>query len=170
MAPILFYILQKKKGNDKKSCIFLQSLQFTSIEIYSSRITSILSFMKIGRLVQKFKWKNKRRSDLKSLRFNWERNYGEKLKLCLLWIKHHTIKTYAGSRGKTPCILNFSNPWTWVAGCAPWSLYPQGQKPHYKLGRTLSGFEVQSGQFGGKEHFSTIRESKSCLPAPQLAV
>jgi hypothetical protein len=59
--------------------------------------------------------------------------------LCLN--KHHAIKTYWGSGGVVPCILDLGSRWP---------LYAQRKSPWYPLGRRLAGPQSRSGR-GGEE-------------------
>jgi hypothetical protein len=73
-----------------------------------------------------------------------------KVKLSLCLTKHHAMKTYWGSRGIAPGILDLGTRWRWVVSFAPWPLYPQGKSPSYTLDRRLGGLQSRSGR-GGEE-------------------
>jgi len=45
------------------------------------------------------------------------------------------MKTYCGSGHTTPCSLNFTTSWRWVASFMQQKLYPQGTSPWYPLDR-----------------------------------
>jgi hypothetical protein len=71
-----------------------------------------------------------------------------KLSLCLT--KHHAMKTYCGSGGIGPRILDLGTRWRWVVSFTPRSLYPQGKNRLYPLDRRLGGTQSRSGR-GGEE-------------------
>jgi hypothetical protein len=73
-----------------------------------------------------------------------------KVKLSLCSTKHLAMKTYRGSGGIAPRILDLSTRWRWVVSFTPLPLYPQGKSPWYPLDRRLSGPESRSGR-GGEE-------------------
>jgi hypothetical protein len=57
-------------------------------------------------------------------------HYQVKVKLSLCLTKHHAMKTYSGSEGIAPRILDLSTGWRWVVSFKPRSLCPQG-KSHW---------------------------------------
>jgi hypothetical protein len=59
------------------------------------------------------------------------------LSLCLT--KHYAMKTYWGSGGIVPRILNFGTKWTGGVSFTPRPLYPQVESPWYPLNRRLGG-------------------------------
>jgi hypothetical protein len=59
------------------------------------------------------------------------------LSLCLT--KHHPMKTYWGSGGIAPRILDLGTRWRWVVSFTPRPLYSQWKSPRYPLGRRLGG-------------------------------
>jgi len=52
---------------------------------------------------------------------------GCKAKMSLCLTKHHAMKTYWGSRGKAPCILNLSTRWKSEVNLMLWPLYPRSK-------------------------------------------
>jgi hypothetical protein len=52
-----------------------------------------------------------------------------KVKLSLCSTKHYAMKTYCGSGGIAPRILNLDTRWRWVVNFTPRALYPQGKDP-----------------------------------------
>jgi hypothetical protein len=76
------------------------------------------------------------------------------LSLCLT--EHHAIKTYRGSGGIAPRILDLSTRWRWVTS---FTLYPQGKSPRYRLDRRLGGSQSRSGRGG---------EEKTSQPLPEI--
>jgi hypothetical protein len=60
------------------------------------------------------------------------------------------MKAYWGSGGIAPRILDLGTRWSWVVSFTPRSLYPQGKRPWYPLGRSLDGHQSRFG-CGGKE-------------------
>jgi hypothetical protein len=73
-----------------------------------------------------------------------------KVKLSLCLTKHHPMKTYWGSRGIAPRILDIGTRWRWVVSFTPWPLYPQGKSLLYPLDRRLGEPQSRSGR-GGEE-------------------
>jgi hypothetical protein len=61
------------------------------------------------------------------------------------------MRTYWGSGGIAPRILDLGIRWRWVVSFTPRPLYPQGKSPQYPLGRTLGGPQSRSGYAKGKE-------------------
>jgi hypothetical protein len=45
--------------------------------------------------------------------------------------KYHAVKTFWGSGGTAPRILNLDNKWSKMISFTLWSLYPRGKKPRY---------------------------------------
>jgi hypothetical protein len=70
---------------------------------------------------------------------------GKKVKLSLCLTKHHAMKTYWGSGGISPRILEFGTRWKWVVSFTPWSLYPQGKSPCFPLDSSVGGPQSCSG-------------------------
>jgi len=75
-------------------------------------------------------------------------NYKVKVKLSLCLPKHHAMKTYWGSWGIAPHILDLGIRWRWVVSFTPRSFYSQGKSPWYPLDRRLGGPESCSGCSG----------------------
>jgi hypothetical protein len=73
------------------------------------------------------------------------------LSLCLT--NHHAMKTYWGSGGIYPHILDLGARCRWVVSFTPRPLYPQGKSPWYPLDRRLGGAQSRSGQ-GGEQIFT----------------
>jgi hypothetical protein len=82
-----------------------------------------------------------------------------KVKLSLCLTKHHVMKTYCGSRGIAPLILDLGSRWRWVVSFMHWPPYPQGKNPWYALDRRLSGPQSRSGRGG---------EEKNSKPPPEM--
>jgi hypothetical protein len=77
--------------------------------------------------------------------------------LCLT--KHHAMKTYWGSRGIAPRILDLGSRWRRVVSFTPRPLYSQGKSPRYPLDRRLGGPQSRSGRGG---------EEKNSNPPPEI--
>jgi hypothetical protein len=77
--------------------------------------------------------------------------------LCLT--KHHAMKTYWGSGGVAPRILNLGARWRWVVSFMTHTLYVRRNNPRYPLDRRLCGPQSRSGRGG---------EEKSSHPLPAL--
>jgi hypothetical protein len=75
------------------------------------------------------------------------------LSLCLT--KHHAMKTYWGSGGIAPRILDLGTKWRWVVSFMPRPLYSQGKSPRYPLDRRLGGPQSRSGR-GGEDKNSQL--------------
>jgi hypothetical protein len=60
------------------------------------------------------------------------------------------MKTYWGSGGIAPRILDLVTSWMWVVSFTHRPLYPQRKSPQYPLYRRLSGSQNRSGR-GGEE-------------------
>jgi hypothetical protein len=60
------------------------------------------------------------------------------------------MKTYCGSGGIGPRILNLGTRWKWVVSFTPRPLYPQRKSPWYLLDRRLGGSQSRCGR-GGEE-------------------
>jgi hypothetical protein len=73
-----------------------------------------------------------------------------KVNLSLGLSKHHAIKTYLGSVGIAPRILNIGTRWRRVVSFMPHQLYLGGKSPHYPLDRKVGGPQSRSGR-GGEE-------------------
>jgi len=43
--------------------------------------------------------------------------------------EHHAMKTYWGSGGIAPCVLDLGTRWRWVVSFTPRPLYPKGRNP-----------------------------------------
>jgi hypothetical protein len=76
------------------------------------------------------------------------------LSLCLT--KHHAMKTYCGSGGIAPRILDLGTRWRWVVIFIPRPLYPQGNSPWYPLDRRLGGPQSRSGRGGEEKNFQLL--------------
>jgi hypothetical protein len=77
--------------------------------------------------------------------------------MCLC--KHHAVKTYMGSRGIAPLILDLGTRWRWVVCFTHRPLYPQGKNHRYPLDRRLGGPQSRSGHDG---------EQKNSQPRPGI--
>jgi hypothetical protein len=73
-----------------------------------------------------------------------------KIKLPLCLTKHHAMKTYWGSGGIAPRILDLGIRWRWVVSFTHRPLYPQGKSRWYPLDRRLGGPQSRSG-CGGEQ-------------------
>jgi hypothetical protein len=63
------------------------------------------------------------------------------------------MKTYWGTGGIAPHIVNVCTRWTQVVSFMPWILYLQGRNlPQYPFYRRLGGLQSQSGQSGKKKN------------------
>jgi hypothetical protein len=78
---------------------------------------------------------------------------GKNVKLSLCLTKHHAMKTYWGSSGIAPRILDLGVRWGWVVSFTPRQIYPQEKKLRYPLDRRLCGSQSRSGR-GGEEKIS----------------
>jgi hypothetical protein len=58
------------------------------------------------------------------------------------------MKTYWGSVGTAPRILNLGTRWRWVVDFMPRPLHPRGKSPRYPLDRKVGGPQIRSGQSG----------------------
>jgi hypothetical protein len=76
-------------------------------------------------------------------------NKGKKV-IPVLLTEHHAMKTYWGSRGIAPHILDLGTKWRSVVSFTPRPLYPQRKGPLYPLDRRLGGPQSRSGR-GGEE-------------------
>jgi hypothetical protein len=74
-------------------------------------------------------------------------------KLYLRLTKHHSMKTYWGSGGIAPHILNLGIRWRSVISSMPRPLYIWGRSFLYPLDRGLGGPQSRSGR-GGEEEIS----------------
>jgi hypothetical protein len=79
------------------------------------------------------------------------------LSLCLT--KYHAMKTYWGSGGIAPRILDLGTRWRWMVSFTPRPLYPQGKNPWYTLNRRL-GEPQNRSWYGG--------EKKNSQPPPGI--
>jgi hypothetical protein len=84
--------------------------------------------------------------------------------LCLT--KHPSVKTYWGSGGIAPRILDLGTRWRWVVNFTPQPLYPQGKipPPRYPLDRSLGGPQSRSGRSGEERTPRHRRESNPIIP------
>jgi hypothetical protein len=82
-------------------------------------------------------------------------SYDVKGKVALYLIKHHAIKTYWGSGGIVPRILELGTRWRWVVSFTPRPLYPQVKSPWYPSDRRLGGPRSRSGR-GSEEKNSQL--------------
>jgi hypothetical protein len=71
-----------------------------------------------------------------------------KSSLCLT--KHHAMKTYWGSGGIAPRIVDFGTRWRWVVSFTHRPLYPQGKNRRHPLDRRLGGPQSRF-EHGGEE-------------------
>jgi hypothetical protein len=76
--------------------------------------------------------------------------------ICLL-TEYRALKTWWGSGGIAPYILDLGTTWRWVVNFTPRPLYPQGNSPFYPLDRRLGGPQSRSEHDG---------EKKNCQPLP----
>jgi hypothetical protein len=67
-----------------------------------------------------------------------------KLKLSLCLRKHDAMKTYWGSGGIAPRLLDLGTRWKWVVSFTHRPRYPQGKSPWYPLKRRLGGPQMIS--------------------------
>jgi len=82
-----------------------------------------------------------------------------KVKLSLCLTKHHAMKTYWGSWGIVPRILNLCTILRWVVSFMHRLLYPRGKSPRYPLDRRLDGPQIRFGRGG---------EEKNSQPPPKI--
>jgi hypothetical protein len=75
-----------------------------------------------------------------------------KVKFSLCLTKHHAMKTYWGSGGIAPLILDLGTRWRWEVNCMPRPLHPQGKSPWYPLDRRLRGSQNRSGRAGEEKN------------------
>jgi hypothetical protein len=72
--------------------------------------------------------------DLRKIGCIWLRiGSSDRLLWIWCWTKHHTMKTYWGSGGIAPCILDLDTRWRWVVSFTPRPLYPQGKMVKRKI-------------------------------------
>jgi hypothetical protein len=90
-----------------------------------------------------------------------------KVKLSLCLTKHHAMKTYWGSGGIAPRILDLGTRWRWVVSFTPQPLYPRGKSPWYPLDRRLGGPQSRSGRGGEEKNSHSRRESNPRTPIVQ---
>jgi hypothetical protein len=76
------------------------------------------------------------------------------LSLCLT--KCHAMRTYWGSGGIAPCILDLGTRWRWEVSFTPWPLYPHGKNPQYPFDRRLGGPQSKSGQSGEEKNYQPL--------------
>jgi hypothetical protein len=74
-------------------------------------------------------------------------------------VLYHAMKTYWGSGGTVPRILDVGTRWRWVVCFTPRPFYPQRKSPRYPLDRRLGGLQSRSGRGG---------EEKNWQPAPGI--
>jgi hypothetical protein len=70
--------------------------------------------------------------------------------LCLT--NHHEIKTYWGSGGICPWILDLDPRWRWVVRFTILPLYPWGRSPRCPLVRRLGGLQSRSERDGEEKN------------------
>jgi hypothetical protein len=63
------------------------------------------------------------------------------------------MKTYWGSEGIAPRILDLDTRWRWVVSFTPHSLYPQGKSLCYQLDRRLGGTQSRSGRGSEEKNY-----------------
>jgi hypothetical protein len=90
-----------------------------------------------------------------------------KVKLSLCLTKHHAMKTYWGSEGVAPCILDLDTRWRRVVSFMPRPLYPQGKSSRYPLDRRLGESQSSSGHGGEEENCQSFRELNPTTPIGQ---
>jgi hypothetical protein len=81
-----------------------------------------------------------------------------KVKLSLCLTKHHAMKSYWGSGGIAPRILDLGTRWRRVVSFTPWPLYPQGNSHWDPLDRRLGGPQSRSGHGGEEKNSQPRRE------------
>jgi hypothetical protein len=70
------------------------------------------------------------------------------------------MKTYWGSGGIAPRILDLGTRWRWVVSFTPRPLYHQGKSPWYPLDRRLGRPQSRSGG-GGEEKIPSLRRESN---------
>jgi hypothetical protein len=80
-----------------------------------------------------------------------------KVKLSLCLTKHRAMKTYWGSGGTAPCILDLCTRWSWVVSFTHRPLYPQGKSP---------GTHWIGGWMGPRAGLDTVAKRKIPCPRP----
>jgi hypothetical protein len=94
-----------------------------------------------------------------------------KVKLSLCLTKHHAMKTYWGSVGIAPRILDLGTRWRSMVSFTPRPLYPAGKCSWYPLDRRLGGPQSRSGRGGeDKNSHPPPRESKPRTHVPCLSI
>jgi hypothetical protein len=78
-----------------------------------------------------------------------------KLSLCFFFTEHHAMKTYCGSGGIGPLILDIGTR-RWVVSFTPRPLYSKGKNPRYPLDRRLGGPQSRSGCGGVVKNFQPL--------------
>jgi hypothetical protein len=76
------------------------------------------------------------------MNLRWKVKVKGKVSLCLT--KHHAMKTYWGSGGLAPRILDLGTRWRRDVSFSHRPLYPQGKNPLYPLERKLDGPQGRS--------------------------
>jgi hypothetical protein len=62
------------------------------------------------------------------------------------------MKTYWGSGGIAPLILDLGTKWMWVVSFTPRPLYRQGKSPWYPLDKRMGGPQSRSGRGSEKKN------------------
>jgi hypothetical protein len=88
-----------------------------------------------------------------------ELNKRQKVKLFLCLTKHHAMKTYEGSGGIAPRVLEIGTRLRSVVSFTDRPLHTQGKSPWYPLDRRLGGPQSRSGRDG---------EEKNSQPPPEI--
>jgi hypothetical protein len=73
--------------------------------------------------------------------------------------KYHALKTYWGSGGIAPRILDLGIRWKWVVSFTPRPLYPRSKSPRHPLDLRLGGPPSRSGRGGEEKIPCSCRES-----------
>jgi hypothetical protein len=89
------------------------------------------------------------------------------IKFSLRSTKHNAMKTYWGSGGTAPRILDLGTRWRWVVSFTTRPLYPQGKTPWYPFNRRLGGPRSRSGRGGEEKNTQPRRESNRRTPIVQ---
>jgi hypothetical protein len=86
-----------------------------------------------------------------------------KVKFSLCLTKHHSVKTYWGSGGIAPRILNFGTSWKWVVSFTHRLLYSREKTPpRCPLYRRLFGLQNRCGRGGEEKESLPLPETERC--------
>jgi hypothetical protein len=86
------------------------------------------------------------------------------LNMFLYLTKHHTVKTYLGTGGIAPRILDLGTR-RCVVSFTSRPLYRRGKSPHYPLNRRLGGPQSRSGRGGEEKNYQPPPEIESHKPS-----